>query len=120
MSDETVGLGLQELISNDRIRIVKPVSESGRGRGRPRKMVKCKPKRVDTATKCARKVSPGEGRKGRKGKVVTDPDPIYVPKKAGLKKEPEEGVRRSSRIRERAAGDLAWYTTSQHACSMEK
>ena len=62
-----------------------------------------KPERVDAATKQAIKVSPGEGLKGRKVKGVTNPDPIYVPKKAGLKGEPEEGVRRSSRIRERAA-----------------
>ena len=34
-SDETVGLGLQNLISNERIRIVKPASEPRKGRGRP-------------------------------------------------------------------------------------
>ena len=105
MSTEMAGQGLQDLISNDRIRIVKPDSPPKRGRGWPRKVVKrvSKPKVVNTVTKCANKVSPGEGRKGRKVKVVTTPDPINVPNKAGSKREPEEGVRRSSRLRERAA-----------------
>ena len=104
MSTERVEPGIQDLLSEDRIEIIKPCTEPKKGRGRPRKVVKrtVKPK-VVRSTGANKKVSPGEGRKGRKVNVLTPRDPTYVPPKAGLKGEPEEGVRRSSRLRERAA-----------------
>ena len=104
MSTEKVETGIQDLLSEDRIELRKPCTEPRKGWGRPRKVVKLtvKPKVVRT-TGAKKKVSPGEGRKGRKVNVLTPRDPTYVPTKAGLKGEPEEGVRRSSRLRERAA-----------------
>ena len=101
-SDENYGLEIEEILKQDRIRRLEG-SVPKRGPGRPRRVTLPIKKRCKAIPKTPAKVSTGVGRKKRKGKAVADPSLEKALLKAGLKKQCEEGVRRSPRLLERTA-----------------